>query len=40
MPRASTSPGDFEPTDAVCRKVQLTLEKASGTLNASRLQNG
>lgn len=40
MPRASTRPGDLGPTDAVRQQVQVSLEKASGTLNASRLQKG
>lgn len=40
MPRASTRPGDLRPTDAVRQQVQVSLEKASGTLNASRLQKG
>jgi hypothetical protein len=40
VPRASTRPGDLGPTDPIWRQVQVTLEKASGTLNASRLQKG
>jgi hypothetical protein len=40
VPRASTRPGDLGPTDAVRQQVQVSLEKASGTLNASRLQKG